>query len=421
MKIAIIGSGAREHEICNVIAGAHSDEYALFCLPGNAGIRSFAQCIDIDETQTDEIVHWCVKNKMDFVIISSEIPLVSGLTDLLREKGIIVFGPSKASSILEYSKAWAKNFFKKYSVPTANYKIFDSFDSAKNYIHTEKFPLVIKVDGPALGKGVSIANTKEEALDFLDQVFHKKILGDSGKKVVIEEFLKGPEVSFFVIADNSAYRFFGSAMDYKRIGENDTGKNTGGMGSIAPSPHMTPELEKEVMEKIIAPTLEGMKKENIPFTGVLFAGLILTKTGPKVLEFNVRLGDPETQVILNILKTDFLELLLSASQDALVAIPKIEFFPKKSISIVYAAKGYPDTFQKDTAICNANIILDSGAHMVQANTYEKNYILYNKGGRSLNIIATGSTYKEAHEKAYKTLKKINWKEGYYRSDIGVNF
>ncbi len=385
MNLAVIGSGGREHAICYKLKQSPKIK-KLVCVPGNAGTQG------------------------------PEQPLVEGLVDYLNEKKISVFGPDKFNSQLEGSKAFMKNLCKKNNIPTANFGVFNNYNDASNFIKKNGVPIVVKADGLAAGKGVSICDTIEEALKNTKEILDGKF--KSSNQVVLEEFLKGEELSYFTIVDENSYHFFGSAQDHKRVGEGDTGPNTGGMGAYSPAPLLTNKLEKKIKKKIIEPTLKAMKELKHPYRGFLYAGLMICKNEPYLIEYNIRMGDPECQVLMMRLETDLLEIFDSATKNQLKNL-KIEWAKKNCITIVLCAKGYPFNYIKDSEIKNlSNILSDKNNQIFHAGTYEKNNKIYSNGGRVLNITSSSKSLVKARDKSLINIDKINWSDGFFRKDIG---
>jgi phosphoribosylamine--glycine ligase len=418
-KILVIGSGGREHAVCEQFKKS-SQNPKIFCLPGNAGISEVAEIVSgikIDEHQ--KIIDFCHKNKIDFVFVGPEQPLVAGLVDDLQKAEIRAFGPSKKAAQLEGSKIFMKKIAVKNAVPTAAYEVFFEKESAIKFAEKLGFPCVIKADGLAAGKGVIIAENLAEASDAIEEILSGKF-GEAGNKIIIEEFLDGFEASYFVICDGKNFVPLGFAHDHKKVGENDTGPNTGGMGTYAPSPFVSKKMEEEIIESTIKPTLRGLENEGCPFVGILFAGLMIGKNGSKLLEFNARFGDPETQVILPRIKSDFIDLIEAAIDGNLDKI-KVEFDEqKKLVCVVMCAGSYPEAYQKGTEIKNldtAKKIPD--VKILHAGTAFSGEKIVANGGRVLNIIAEASDFKTARNKAYKAVDLIDWKEGFVRRDIAV--
>ena len=415
MNLAVIGSGGREHAICYKLKQSIKIK-KLVCIPGNAGTQKIAENIKENISDFAAIYKIIKKQNIDIVIIGPEQPLVEGLVDFLIEKKIKVFGPDKFASQLEGSKAFMKNLCKKNNIPTANFGVFDNFLNASSFIKKNGTPIVVKADGLAAGKGVCICNTIDEALKHTKEILDGKF--KSSRRVVLEEFLKGNELSYFVIVDKNSYKFFGSAEDHKRVGEKDVGPNTGGMGAYSPSPILTKNLEKKIKKKIIEPTLEAMKKLGHPYKGFLYAGLMICKEEPYLIEYNVRMGDPECQVLMMRLETDLLEIIECAVKNNLKNL-KINWTEKNCITIVLCAKGYPLDYIKNSEIKNLpNILINNDSQIFHAGTYEKNDKIYSTGGRVLNITSVSKNLIQARNKSLEILNKVNWDDGFFRKDIG---
>lgn len=418
MNVAIIGSGGREHALALSISKSNLLD-RLFCLPGNPGTNKIATNIQIGINEFEKILHFCKENKIDLVVIGPEQPLVDGLSDYLRDENINVFGPSSYAAKIESSKSFAKSLMNKLSVPTASYREFNSneFNSAIDYLNDCKFPVVIKADGLAAGKGVIICEKLDDAINTIKEFSVDKIFGEAGQKYLIEEFMSGEEASIFAITDGENFITLPAAQDHKRIGENDTGKNTGGMGAYAPAPLISRELEEEAQHKIFRPIIKQLKKEGHPFIGCLYAGLMITKEGPKVVEFNCRFGDPETQVVLPILDGDLLKLLFSAATGKL-DMEAVRYSGGCSVCVVAASEGYPDKFEKGFEITGLDID-DPQIIIYHAGTTEKEGKILTNGGRVLGItsVLKNNNLFEARRKAYEAIKKINFKNIYYRKDI----
>lgn len=413
MKVAVIGSGGREHAIIKSIKNNRSIE-KIYCLPGNGGIKKDAECIDISATNLDEILKFCINNKVDYVIVGPDDPLVMGLVDLLEDNNIMCFGPRKNAAIIEGSKAFSKELMRKYNIPTADYVTFDNYKKAIEYLKKSKMPIVVKADGLALGKGVNICFTLEEAFSAVKSIMKDKIFGKSGDKIVIEEFMEGPEISCLCFTDGISIVPMISSMDHKRIYDDDKGPNTGGMGTIAPNPYFTEEIKKECMEKIFLPTINAMKKENRIFKGCLFFGLMLTKEGPKVIEYNARFGDPETQVVLPLLDTDLFEIMKAVTFSKLINID-IKFKQKSACCVIMASDGYPKNYEKNFEI---NYPKELENKIFIAGAKETNSKLYTSSGRVLGLTSVEDTLEEAIKKTYNDIKLIDFKNAYYRKDIG---
>ena len=415
MNLAVLGSGGREHAICYKLKQS-SKIKKLFCIPGNAGTQKIAKNIKADISNFDKLYQVIKKNKIELVIVGPEQPLVDGIVDYLNKKKVRVFGPDKYASQLEGSKAFMKNLCRKHNIPTANFGIFDNFDDASKFIKKNGAPIVVKADGLAAGKGVSICTSVEEALKNTKEILDGKF--KSSKRVVLEEFIEGEEISYFAIVDKNSYHFFGSAQDHKRVGEGDTGPNTGGMGAYSPSALLTKELENKIKQKIIQPTLKAMKDLGHPYRGFLYAGLMINKDEPYLIEYNIRMGDPECQVIMMRLKTDLLEIIDSIINNTLNNI-KIKWSKKNSITIVLCAKGYPLNYLKNSEIKNlSKIKLDDSNQIFHAGTYSKNNKIYSNGGRVLNITSCSESLVKARNNSLSNINKINWKDGFFRKDIG---
>lgn len=416
MRILVIGSGGREHAICNKFYESEKVS-KIFAMPGNAGILAVAECVsDIKADNHQEVIDFCHKQKIDLVFVGPEQPLVEGLVDDLEKANIKTFGPSKYASQLEGSKAFMKKVAADNNVPTASYEAFVNIEKAIEFCKKLGFPCVIKADGLAAGKGVVIAQNLEEAHETIEEFFAGKF-GDASKKIIIEEFLEGIEVSHFALCDGENFVSLGFACDHKKVGEGETGPNTGGMGTFSPSPFVTPEIEAKIFEQMVSPTLAAMKKLGHPFKGILFGGIILTKNGPKLLEFNTRFGDPETQVILPNIKTDFVDLIMAAI-DGKLAQTKVEFYDtKKLVCVAMCANGYPAEYQKGTEINLDKAKNLPDVQILHAGTAMKNDKLVANGGRVLNIVASANSFKEARKKAYEAVDLIDWKDGFVRRDI----
>ena len=415
MNLVVIGSGGREHAICYKLKQSPKIK-KLICIPGNAGTKNIAENIKEDISNFDALYQIIKKQNVDIVIVGPEQPLVDGLTDYLNEKKIRVFGPDKFAARLEGSKAFMKNLCKKNNIPTAKFGVFSNFDDASNFIKKNGAPIVVKADGLAAGKGVSVCTSVEEALKNTKEILDGKF--KSSNQVVLEEFLEGEELSYFVIVDENSYHFFGSAQDHKRVGEGDTGPNTGGMGAYSPAPILTNKLEEKIKKKIIEPTLKAMKNLSHPYKGFLYVGLMICKSEPYLIEYNIRMGDPECQVLMMRLKTDLLEILDCATKNKLNNL-KIEWATKSSITIVLCAKGYPSNYIKNSEIKNlSNILTDNNNQIFHAGTYEKNNKIYSNGGRVLNITSSSENLVEARNKSLTNIDKINWLDGFFRKDIG---
>lgn len=413
LNILVIGSGGREHALCWKIRQS-SLCGELYCAPGNGGIWEVATCIALKDVR--DTIAFCKEKDIGLVVVGPEQPLVDGVVDMLKAEGIVVFGPSKRAAQLEGSKAFTKKLCDKYNIPTAAYEEFTDLDAAENYIQTQSYPLVIKADGLAAGKGVVIAEDVLQAADALQFMFQGGF-GAAGKKVVIEEFLTGTELSFFALCDGNTAVEFGSAQDHKRAYDNDQGPNTGGMGTYSPPPLATKELHQQIMETIVLPTVAGMKNDGAPFQGVLFAGLMLTKEGPKLIEYNTRFGDPETQVLMARLNSDLVPLLL-ASANGNLGDATVHYKSEDAVCVVMAAKGYPGEYKKHTVIQGLEQARSMANVMIfHAGTERHGEEIQAVGGRVLGVTALGSTIKDAQAKAYQAVSQIDWPDGFYRKDI----
>ena len=415
MNLAVIGSGGREHAICYKLQQSPKIK-KLICVPGNAGTQKIAINIQEDISNFDALHEVIKKQNIDLVIIGPEQPLVDGLVDYLNKKKIRVFGPDKFASQLEGSKSFMKNLCKKNNIPTASFGVFNDYDNASIFIKKNGVPIVVKADGLAAGKGVSVCASIKDALKNTKEILDGKF--KSSNQVVLEKFLQGEEMSYFMIVDKNSYHFFGSAQDHKRVGEGDKGLNTGGMGAYSPAPLLTNRLDKKIKEKIIEPTLKAMKNLGHPYRGFLYAGLMIYKDEPYLIEYNIRMGDPECQVLMMRLETDLLEIINCATENKISKI-NILWDKKSCITIVLCAKGYPSNYIKDSEIKNLSDILSNKNNQIfHAGTYEKNGKIFSKGGRVLNITSLSKHLGEARDKSLAKLKKINWSDGFFRKDIG---
>lgn len=411
MKVMVVGGGGREHAIIKKIKENPIVE-TIYALPGNGGIAADAVCVDIGAKDIDGMVDFAVRNSIDFAIVAPDDPLVLGAVDALRAKGIKTFGPDKKAAIIEGSKAFSKELMKKYNIPTAAYETFDDTEKALEYIKTCPLPIVVKADGLALGKGVTIAETREVAIDAVRAAMEDKVFGASGDKIVVEEFLTGPEVSVLSFTDGKTVVPMVSSMDHKRALDGDKGPNTGGMGTIAPNPYYTEDIAKICMETIFKPTIEALNKEGRPFSGCLYFGLMLTADGPKVIEYNCRFGDPETQVVLPLLESDLLDIMLKI-YDGKLSDAEVKFKDQCAACVVMASNGYPKKYEtgfeitmpKDKNIYVAGAKLNGGK-------------LETSGGRVLGVTETAPTFGEAIDKAYAVVDTIDFANAYYRKDIG---
>ena len=415
MNVGIIGSGGREHAICVSLRKSRKIK-EIYCFPGNAGTSFIAKNIETDLTNFEELRKLIQKLNIELIIIGPEKPLVDGMVDFLKKNKIKVFGPSKIASQLEGSKIFTKNLCKKYNIPTANFGVFNNVKESLLFLDKCEFPIVVKADGLAAGKGVYICETLEHSVNAVKEIFNGKF--GIAKKVLIEEFLEGEEMSFFIISDGENYKKFGSAQDHKRVLEGDRGKNTGGMGAYSPSRLESEDLNKKILEKIIEPTLKGLKDLDTDFVGFLYAGLMIVKNEPFLIEYNVRMGDPECQTILPRLKTDFLEVIDACINKNLKEI-KLNWFEEKSICIVLCSKGYPDKYQNNIEIKDLeNIKLENNNYIYHAGTIIKNSKVYSNGGRVLNFVTKSKNLKESRNDLINLINDLNWENGYFRKDIG---
>lgn len=417
MRVLVIGSGGREHALCWKIAQSPELSH-LFCAPGNAGIKSVAECVSLDINTPQAVIDFCDQQTIDFVIIGPEAPLVDGLADRLRAHGIDCFGPGEEGAQLEGSKAFSKEICEACGVPTAAYGRFEDADSAIAYIREKGAPIVVKADGLAAGKGVTVAETEEEAIIAVQDALCGKF-GEAGEVVVVEEYLEGEEVSFFALIDGETAVELGSAQDHKAVGEGDTGPNTGGMGTYSPAPLATPAFRKQVMDTVVGPIAKELVKQEIPFHGVLFVGLMVTRKGPYVLEFNVRFGDPETQVLMLRLQDDLLPLLRATATGTLKPEMAPKLLDKAAICVVMASDGYPGSYKKDTEIKGLEKAakVEKGQIFHAGTRWEGDRLLAS-GGRVLGVSALGRDLETAQARAYQMVDMIDWPGGFCRRDIG---
>lgn len=412
MKIMVIGGGGREHAIIKKIK-ENPAVTELYALPGNGGIARDAVCVDIAAKDIDAVVAFAKEHQIDFAVVAPDDPLVLGMVDALETIGVPCFGPNKKAAILEGSKVFSKNLMKKYGIPTAAYEVFDDMEQALAYLETAPIPTVIKADGLALGKGVIIAQTREEAKDAVRSMMADRIFGVSGDHIVIEEFMTGPEVSVLAFTDGKTMVPMVSAMDHKRALDGDQGLNTGGMGTIAPNPYFTEEIAKECMEKIFLPTMDAMNREGRAFKGCLFFGLMITPTGPKVIEYNCRFGDPETQVVLPLLESDLLTIMQAVQAERLAEV-EVKFSGKSACCVIMASAGYPQSYEKGFEITlpqEDSLIFVAGAK-------EQDGKLLTNGGRVLGVTELADSLPEAIRRAYETVQTVTFENAYYRKDIG---
>ena len=414
MKILVIGGGGREHAICWKLSNESNVE-KIYCAPGNAGISSIAECINIGDSDIESLLKFAKENKIDLTIVGPEIPLVAGIVDVFEKEGLKIFGPNKKCAQLEGSKAFSKDFMIRHNLPTAKYKEYTDLDEAISEIDRFGYPVVIKADGLAAGKGVVIPENREDAIDTLKEMMADKKFGNAGDKIVVEEFLTGIETSILAFVDNDSIVPMVSAKDHKKVFEGETGLNTGGMGTYSPSEIYTDELAKEIQEKILDKTLEGFKKDNLNYKGILFVGLMITEDGPKILEYNVRFGDPETQSVLFRLDTD-LNKIISAILDNNLKNIEINYSKEEAICVMLTSGGYPESYEKGKVISGLEN-LDSDIVVFHSGTKFDNENIVTNGGRVIGITAKGKTVKEAGEKVYENIKKINFEKMHYRKDI----
>jgi phosphoribosylamine---glycine ligase len=415
MIIGIIGSGGREHSICSNLIKSKNIE-KIFCFPGNAGTEDIAKNVNLKLDNFDELKNYILKEKIELIIVGPEQPLVDGIVDFLEKNNIKVFGPNKVASQLEGSKIFTKRICEKYNIPTAKFGIFQKSNDAINFIKDTKFPQVIKTDGLASGKGVYICDNYIQAKDAIQEIFNGKF--GIAKNILIEEFLEGEEMSYFIISDGKNIKKFQTAQDHKRVLEGDRGKNTGGMGAYSPSRLINNELDKKIIKKIIEPTLKGLRQMNCNYKGFLYAGLMIVKDEPYLIEYNVRMGDPECQTILPRLKSDLFEIILSCCTENLQNI-NIEWHNKKSLCVVLCSKGYPDKFEKKIIIKDIKKInLKKNEYIYHAGTIKDKEQIYSNGGRVLNFITVSEEFKESRENTIRLINQLNWPNGFFRNDIG---
>ena len=415
MIIGIIGSGGSEHAICQFLKKSKKVK-KIYCFPGNAGTKEISENINLDINNFSKFKKFIRDNKIDLIIVGPEQPLVDGIVDYLENNNIKVFGPNKKASQLEGSKIFTKKLCKKYNIPTANFKIFKNFLDSKKYFINAKYPLVIKADNLASGKGVYICKNKLEAINSAKEIFEGKF--GKAKNVLIEEFLEGEEMSYFVLSDGKTIKKFQTAQDHKKVNEGDTGKNTGGMGAYSPSRLNNTQLEKKIINKIIKPTIKGLKKSGIEYKGFLYAGLMIVNNNPYLVEYNVRMGDPECQTILPKLKNDLLDIFVACCEKKLDQI-KIKWSDKKSLCVVLCSKGYPDKYNKNIEIKNLNKLkIDKNNFIFHAGTKIIKNKIYAIGGRVLNFVSLSKNFLKARNKIHKNINQLNWIKGFHRKDIG---
>jgi phosphoribosylamine---glycine ligase len=415
MKVGIIGSGGREHAICHSLK--KSDKVTkIYCFPGNAGTAKLATNIKINLKNFTSLKNFILRQKIDLVVVGPEKPLVEGIVDFLERHKIKVFGPNQIASQLEGSKIFTKNLCKKYKIPTANFGVFSKKNDASIFIEKSKYPLVIKADGLASGKGVYICEKKKEAIIAINEIFDGKF--GLAKNLLIEEFLKGEEMSYFVVSDGKTIKNFGTAQDHKRVLEGDKGKNTGGMGAYSPSRLINKKLEKKILKKIVDPTIKGLKELGTNYKGFLYVGLMIVNKEPYLIEYNVRMGDPECQTILPMLSSDLLDIFISCC-DGTLKRTKINWYNKKSLCVVLCSKGYPGKFKKNISIKNLLTIRNkNNEYCYHAGTKIVKDKIFATGGRVLNFVCLSDTFKESRKRILKTIKELNWRKGFFRKDIG---
>ena len=415
MIICVIGSGGREHAICKAISLSPKVK-KIFCLPGNAGTEQLAENVHLNIDDYDVLINFLKNSKVDLVIVGPEKPLVNGIVDILENNKIKVFGPRKVPSQLEGSKIFTKEICKKYNIPTAKFGVFETIDNTLNFLKESNFPIVIKADGLAAGKGVYISKNFHDAESAVKEIFGGKF--GITKKILVEEFLSGEEMSFFVICDGKNFKVFQTAQDHKRVGEGDKGKNTGGMGSYSPSGLINKNLEKKIIDKIITPTLKAINDLGEKYKGFLYAGLMISNNEPFLIEYNVRMGDPECQTILPLLKTDLIDICIACCDEKIEKL-NIKWSEEKSLCIVLCSKGYPDKFENNIKIHNLNnLSLNNNDFIFHAGTKKENNEILSNGGRVLNFVTISSSYKNSRVRAINLINKLNWKNGFFRKDIG---
>ncbi len=416
MKILVVGGGGREHAVIWKLRQNPRVEQ-VYCAPGNGGIGELAECVDIGATDIAAMADFAEREKIDLVVVTPDDPLALGMVDELTRRGIRAFGPTKAAAEIEASKAYSKELMKKYGIPTADYATFDSMEEALRYVEACPIPIVVKADGLALGKGVLICETREQAREAVRKIMGQRAFGDAGSRVVIEEFLTGPEVSVLAFCDGKTIRPMESAQDHKRALDGDGGANTGGMGTFSPTPKYTPALREQVEREIILPTVEALNAEGRPFQGVIFFGLMLTDKGPKVLEYNARLGDPEAQSVLFRMRTDLLDVMEAVIDGTLDQIT-LEFDSSPAVCVVMASGGYPGSYEKGKEIFGLDAV-DRDVMVFHAGTAQRDGRFYTNGGRVLGVTAMGADMAAAREKAYANVAKIHFEGAHFRTDIGI--
>lgn len=418
MKVLVVGSGGREHALVWKIAQSPMVK-KVYCAPGNPGISEVAECVDIDAENIEGLYNFALKKKIDLTVVGPEDVLVAGIVDRFKDKHLNIFGPNKRASVIEGSKVYAKTIMKKYGIPTADFKVFDDLKYAKKHISTCDFPLVIKADGLAKGKGVFVCKTLEEADRHIDDIMKEKIFGYAGERIVIEGFLSGEEVSILAITDGKTIVPLSSVQDHKAVYEGDKGPNTGGMGAYSPVPFVTDDLQSSIEENILVPIVHALKKENRPYKGVIYAGLMITNAGPKVLEFNARFGDPETQVLLMRMKSDLVPLLLSTVKNNIEEV-EIEWHDGVSVCVIMASKGYPDKYEKGLPVFGLEAVKSvTNVQVFHAGTAIKDGKVVTNGGRVLGVTILERDLEKAQKNVYEAIKKLSFDGAYYRKDIGT--
>ena len=415
MIIGVIGSGGREHAICSKLSDSKKVK-KIYCFPGNAGTNLIAENIEIDINDFEKIKKIVIEKKIDFLVVGPEKPLVDGIVDFFEKNNIKIFGPNKIASQLEGSKIFTKKICKKHKIPTAKFGIFNNTNDAVLFLKDSKFPLVVKADGLAAGKGVYICENIKIATEAIKEIFDGKF--GNAENVLIEEFLFGEEMSYFIISDGSTFKKFNTAQDHKRVNEGDKGKNTGGMGAYSPSGLINKDLDEKIINKIIKPTLDSLNSLECKFKGFLYAGLMIVENEPFLIEYNVRMGDPECQTILPLLKNDFAELIYACCNNKLQTI-SLEWSNEKSLCVVLCSRGYPDEYQNNIHLKDLEKIkLDKDEYIYHAGTKNYDDKIYSNGGRVLNFVAISNSYKNSRNKTIELIEKFNWKNGFYRKDIG---
>ena len=415
MNVGIIGSGGREHAICSALKKSKKIE-EIYCFPGNAGTEKIAQNIEMDINNFEKLKQSVKKNNIELIIVGPEQPLVHGIVDFFEKENIKIFGPNKISAQLEGSKIFTKKICKKYKIPTAEFEIFNDYESAEKYLKKSKYPLVVKADGLAAGKGVYICENFSDSKNAITEIFEGKF--GKAREVLVEKFLEGEEMSYFVVSDGITFKFFQTAQDHKRVGEGDKGKNTGGMGAYSPSRLINKDLEKKIIDKIIRPTLNGIKDFNSIYKGFLYAGLMIVDHEPFLIEYNVRMGDPECQTILPKLKTDLFEIILSCCNKELKNV-EIKWTDEKSLCVVLCSKGYPESYKNNIIINDfENLSTSNKEFIFHAGTKKKDNKIYSNGGRVLNFVSLSNNFKMSRDKSIRLIETLNWNNGFFRKDIG---